>query len=264
MRLSVIIPCLNEEKHIGETIKRLEESEFPRDEFEIVVSIDAATADMTREAALEAGADKVVSNEKKGTNNTRQGGVDAAEGEILAFLDADCRPPKDWLKRIWEAFEADEKKELGILSGPYEYYDLWPVTKFLADAWQRVVIWLIAAADLIFRKKWAVALGGNMAIRKTALESIGGLDARFTFFGDDSDTALRIRRAGYKARFDRKLKVESSARRFKKKGLVRTAALYTVAYVKLYFGKNKPLGVDVNHKIEKIERLKKAAFKGHN
>jgi len=248
MRISVVIPCLNEEEYISETVKKIKESDFPSEDFEVVVSVDSATIDKTSEAALKAGADRVVSNEEKGTSYTRQGGADAAKGEILAFLDADCRPPKDWLKKIWETFEADDDKELGILSGPYRYYDLFFITRFFADVWQVAVMWIIMAADLFFKRKWAIAIGGNMAIRKTVLESIGGFNKKFTFFGDDSDTALRIRRAGYKTLFDRKLKVDSSARRLKKKGLIRTAALYTAAYVKLYFGSTEPLKRDLDHK----------------
>jgi len=274
MRLSVVIPCFNEEKNIGGLVEALKAQDFPRDDFEII-AVDNASADNTSEEARKAGADKVLLEKNKGTNFARQAGFAASGGIIVAFIDADCLPPKDWLKKIYAVFEHDKNGEIGILSGPYRYDDLGFLMRLFSDLWQRVMIVLIIIGDFFFRKKWAAALGGNMAVRRTALEAVGGMDTKFTFFGDDSDTALRIRRAGYKAKFDRSIIVTSSARRLEKKGFVRTAGLYTAAYVKLYFGKNKPLGVDENHKIEKIEqlkkvprekieRLKKMALKGYN
>ena len=240
MRISVVIPCLNEEENIGGLVALLKEQDFPREEFEIIV-VNNASVDDTQRVAEEAGADKVLPEGRKGTNFARQAGLEAASAEIVAFLDADCRPPKDWLKKIWNIFEEDKEKRLGILSGPYRYYDVWFITRFFSSVWQRAMIWFLTAADLIFRRKWAIALGGNMAVRKSIIQSMGGFDVKFTSFGDDADTALRIKRAGYRTRFDRAIILDSSARRFKKRGLVRTAAIYTLAYTRLYFGRSKPL-----------------------
>ncbi|MCK9187199.1 MAG: glycosyltransferase [Candidatus Colwellbacteria bacterium] len=234
MKISVVIPCLNEEKNITSLIDALEAQDFKREDYEIIIA-DNGSNDRTYDVASASSADKVVVENNKGTNNARQAGYSASRGEIIAFLDADCRPFKGWLKNIWEIFEKDKNNEIGIASGPYRYTDAGLLGRFLSDIFQVLMIPALRILDFIFRKKWAIALGGNMAIRKEALEKIGGFDVSFVFFGDDADTALRIRRSGYKAIFSHNIAVESSARRFKKKGLLRTELNYVKAYLKLYF-----------------------------
>ena len=215
-------------------MESLKAQDFNRADYEIII-VDNGSEDDTHGAAMRSGADKVVLEKKRGTNNARQAGFAVSEGEIITLLDADCRPPKDWLMKIWDIFENDEGGELGIISGPYRYTDVGFVTRLLSDIFQKTVVFKLSVLDLIFRKKWAIALGGNMAIRREALNKIGGFDTKFTFLGDDADTALRIRRSGYKALFTHDVEVESSARRFKKKGLIRTELKYVIAYLKLYF-----------------------------
>ena len=51
-------------------------------------------------------------------------------GDVLVYLDADCRAPVTWLERVERRFLADP--QLLALSGPYRFYD-W-------DWWGRLLI----------------------------------------------------------------------------------------------------------------------------
>jgi glycosyltransferase involved in cell wall biosynthesis len=91
--ISIIIPALNEEKHIGTLLQSLSEQDFDED-VEVVVA-DAGSQDKTREivmsykdhfykvSVVEGGMPAV------GRNN----GAKASSGEIIFFLDADLKLP---------------------------------------------------------------------------------------------------------------------------------------------------------------------------
>ncbi len=54
---------------------------------------------------------------RKGTVVARETGRLAATGDILVYVDADCRAPLTWLERIERRFLASP--ELIALTGPY-------------------------------------------------------------------------------------------------------------------------------------------------
>jgi hypothetical protein len=57
----------------------------------------------------------------KGLVVARETGRRLASGDLLIYLDADCRAPLTWLARIERRFDRDPA--LVALSGPYWYYD---------------------------------------------------------------------------------------------------------------------------------------------
>ncbi len=86
--VSVVIPCLNEEKTLGAVLDRAQEAlkkyGYPG---EIVVA-DNGSTDRSIEIALEAGA-RAVLVETRGYGSAIIGGVNAAHGEIVVMGDAD-------------------------------------------------------------------------------------------------------------------------------------------------------------------------------
>ena len=72
----------------------------------------------------------VVDEPRKGLVVARETGRRAATGDILVYLDADCRAPLNWLERVERRF----LRTPGLigLSSPYRYYD-W-------DWWGRLLI----------------------------------------------------------------------------------------------------------------------------
>ncbi len=240
-KISVVIPALNEEKTIRAAIERLKKQDMNREDFEIIVS-DNGSTDGTSEAARAAGADKVVFQPNKGTNFARQKGFESAEGKLVAFLDADNAPPSNWLTRACAIFEKNPKA--GILSGPYEYPESGIPFKIVSTFYQSIVIPIGAhVIGAFFGERGVAALGGNMVIKREILEKIGGFDTALTFWGDDSDTAIRISRSGAKSIYRPDFTVKSSTRRFNKKGLLRTVFGYTKAYIKVYSRKGGPISI---------------------
>lgn len=102
MKLSVIIPALNEEVNIVELITALHEvvpSISP--EYEILV-VDGGSVDNTRDRAKGLNA-KVIVQKGKGYGEALKEGFDAAQGEYILTLDADLSHSPSFIPQIWEA-----------------------------------------------------------------------------------------------------------------------------------------------------------------
>ncbi|MDP2656604.1 MAG: glycosyltransferase [bacterium] len=230
-KISVIIPAYNEEQYIADTLDALSRQDFNREDFEIIV-VDNASTDLTSSIARVHGADEVIFESRKGTNRARQTGVEQSNGEIVAFLDADCEPGDQWLSRIWEYFQQDRRRLVAV-AGPYDYTDD-PRLHFMIFqrmAWHVVFPFMSLLMGRVFRRG-GVMLGGNFATQRKTLNALNGLDTSYEFFGDDASIARRFGTLGY-VKLDSSLSVESSARRYQREGFIRTNWNYTRNYFKV-------------------------------
>ena len=82
MKVSVIIPTMNEEKYIAKTINRIKKL----GKYEIIV-VDKSS-DKTAEVAKSLGA-RVIKQKSRGKGNAMRMGAKHAKGEILVFVDGD-------------------------------------------------------------------------------------------------------------------------------------------------------------------------------
>ncbi len=89
MRVSVIIPTLNEGERIRELLRSLKKAPYPDKE---IIVVDGGSRDDTVEIAREEGA-RVLQEEgpAKGPGNAKNQGARAAGGEVVCFVDADER-----------------------------------------------------------------------------------------------------------------------------------------------------------------------------
>ena len=102
-RITVIIPCLNEEQGIGEVLKRM-----PEFVDEIIV-VDNGSTDRSSEVARSFGA-MVIREDVRGYGRAYKTGFSSAGGDIIITLDGDHSYPVDAISYLLEAFrhlEAD-------------------------------------------------------------------------------------------------------------------------------------------------------------
>ncbi|MEI8337716.1 MAG: glycosyltransferase family A protein [bacterium] len=230
MKVSIIIPAYNEEKFIGKTLECALAQNYP--DFEIIV-VDNNSIDKTNEIAKSFGV-KVFFEKNKGTGPAREKGRREATGEILAFLDADCLPEKDWIRKGVKWFEHD--KNIVGLTGPYDYFDSPGFYRFFSSLLQKNIY---SFFNIFLQKinKGAVLIFGNCFIRASSMESAGGIDSNIIFYGDDTDTAKRLAKKG-RVIFDKNLIMKGSARRLKKEGMIKIPLLYFFHFFKVsLFGK---------------------------
>ena len=101
-RISVVIPCHNEEAGIRAVIERM-----PRPLVDEIVVVNNASTDRTEEVARELGA-KVVREENKGYGNAYKAGLSAAGGDIIVTMDGDGTYPPDAIQLLLLVFLENE------------------------------------------------------------------------------------------------------------------------------------------------------------
>ena len=92
---SIIIPAYNEETYLPLCLGSIENMDYPKENYEVVV-VDNGSEDRTREIAAFHGA-RVLQDPDANVSGLRNHGAKEAKGDILVFLDADCLVSKDWL-----------------------------------------------------------------------------------------------------------------------------------------------------------------------
>jgi len=185
--LSVIVCAHNEARYLPACLHSLLAQSRPADE---ILVVNNASTDETGAVAAQIPGVRVVDESRKGLVVARERGRLEARGDILVYVDADCRAPLMWLERVDRRFTADPA--LFALSGPYRYYDwdwlgrtlirLYDVT--LAPATQLLVKRILRIGTIFY--------GGNFAVRRTALDAIGGFDTAIEFHGEDTNLGRRL------------------------------------------------------------------------
>jgi GT2 family glycosyltransferase len=166
--VSFIIPALNEEKHIGRCIQSIRQLILPSgvEELEIVV-VDNQSADDTAEISRRLGA-RVIEVVPGRPSVARNAGAQAARGQWLAFVDADCELARDWLKRC--AAELNGSGETVAVGGAAA-----PPTR---DATWVTRAWYYLAHSSRDAKahqvRWLPTF--NLLVRRDAFEQAGGFD----------------------------------------------------------------------------------------
>lgn len=235
MNISFIIPAKNEEAYIGKTIEHILNQ--PADLVKEIIVVDNNSEDRTAEVAAAYPKVKVLKESISGTNRARQAGVNASSGDILGFIDAD-----NWLAPDWSdiAIRYLSKPEVVAVAGVYNYRDVGAISRILTHYGFLLVAYPVYFLVHYVLRLGSVVQGGNLAVRRDALNKIGGLDVNYVFYGDDVNTGKRLRKVG-KVIFTSKLVTSASARRFKKHGYFSTVSRYFINFVWVILF-NRPFG----------------------
>lgn len=194
---SIIIPVYNGEKTISECLSNIQNMDFDKSGFEVIV-VDNNSTDHTREILKKFDVTCLI-EKKQGASSARNCGAKYAKGEILCFLDADCIVGKDWLAKIEKHFKNDkttalvgfcvhQKKNLADAMYIYEYNLDWEQRYCLNN------------------NKMFALTGANSAVRKDVFMEMGGFDESFLAL-DDVDLGLRLIMNGYSIIGDKSLAV---------------------------------------------------------
>lgn len=230
MKVSVIIPAHNEERGLGASLEAVLRSEHP--DLEVIV-VDNASSDRTADVARQFPV-RVLREERKGTMWACECGRQAATGEIIVRMDADCLPESDWIPKALSLFK---NERVSAVSGPYDYYDGSPFVRWLTRTGQKY-IYLPVHHILQFFRKGGVMMGGNSFFRASALRDIGGFNTDITFYGDDTDMAKRMTSVG-RVIFTEDLRMKTSGRRLKARGAVKTLTTYIFHFFRVIFTASK-------------------------
>ena len=163
-------------------------------DFEVIVVDDSSRDDsavVADHAAARGEPVRVIRLDRAGgAVAARVAGVAAAEGEILAFTDSDCRPEPEWLSALVGAIDGGADVVQGLTrparpAGPLER----TVASHGDDG-------LYATCNVAYRRAAFDAAGGFDRAAEQVLGFRSGHRARGLGFGEDSLLGWRVRRKG--------------------------------------------------------------------
>ncbi|MDE5067983.1 MAG: glycosyltransferase [Trichodesmium sp. St4_bin8_1] len=198
MLVSVVIPIYNGEKDLPDLIECLRSQTYTLEQVEYLL-VDNNSSDHSSsiiQAAAESKANTIrplQENQIQSSYAARNAGIRAANSEILAFTDADCRPQPQWLENLIQPFS---DPNVGIVVG--EVISL--PGKSLLEKY--------ADKQEILSQKYTLAhpfcpygQTANLAIRKQVFLEVG-LFRSYLTTGGDADICWRIlRETSYQFKF---------------------------------------------------------------
>jgi len=195
IRLSVVIPTLNEEEAISECVSQVRRL---APDVETIVA-DAGSTDKTVQRALDCGA--LACRSPRGRGKQCNAGAAMASGDVIVFLHADTRLPPQALGELERIFR-NRNVNLGTFHVAFDRRH-----------------WFLTLFCLLSRFDPGIFRFGDQCIvvRKSFFQSLGGF-AEYDLF-EDMDFVLRARKATRVRRFS--MTVTTSARRFVQNGIVR-------------------------------------------
>ncbi len=168
-RFSVVIPAFNAASTVADTVRAVITQPMARDIFECIV-VDDGSRDNTAEAAERAGAQVVRLPGNQGPSTARNAGVNRANGEWIAFTDADCVPSRRWLPAFLAAAETADRSTLALAGKTIGLESKTPAARFMD------LIGALDAENYLRHETMPWAPSCNLAYRRADLLAAGGFD----------------------------------------------------------------------------------------
>lgn len=178
-RVSIVVPALNEEQHIGLCLAALTANSAPACTTEIIVA-DNGSTDRTVDIARHFGA-RVLVRPGLRIAALRNAGAAVATGDVLAFVDADCVVSACWLSAALDCMDRTRSPLVG------SFYSNPP------DAG-----WIAATSERITAQKRSTAAyipAGNMLVTRACFDAVRGFDEGLET-NEDVDFCARVRKHG--------------------------------------------------------------------
>lgn len=169
--VSFLVPAYNEESYIEECIESLLNLDYPQDKISII-AINDGSEDSTLEK-MRKYSDKIqiIDKENSGKSSSMNKALEHVDTELVASMDADSRPEKDYLRNVVSYFQ--EEGVQGVT----------PTMKIEdPETWAQRAIWMEYIYNLLLRKLFSVINGqfvmpGPGSVYKTDhIKEIGGWD----------------------------------------------------------------------------------------
>ncbi|MFH0986186.1 MAG: glycosyltransferase [Candidatus Omnitrophota bacterium] len=206
VQVSVIVVCYNEIRNIADCLQSLASMDFPKEDYEILC-VDSLSTDGTREVIRDFMAHhsniRLADNPEKSIPKSRNIGVRASRFPYVAFTDADCVVPPNWLTRLVRGFDTlkNSTPELAALGGTNRAPS--GKTRFY-DATNIIMKTMLGNRGSTQGKEFDRDLEVdhmptlNILYEKSAIDAAGGFDEAFQFVCEDPDLNYRLTQAGRK------------------------------------------------------------------
>jgi glycosyltransferase involved in cell wall biosynthesis len=182
-----VVPVLNGEHTLEESLTTLLSVDYPADRRELIM-VDNGSTDGTAEI-LRAAPVRYLFEPERGTAKARNLGIEASRGEIVAFTDADCLVARGWLRALVGGFDDEQ---VGGVAG-----EIFPFPPRTAAERHAARTRALAPERYLNRPQLPFAVTANLAFRSEVFDQVGLLDPEAPRGGECTDFCTRFfRRTG--------------------------------------------------------------------
>lgn len=165
-RFTVVVPFIDESRWLPDTLAAIDRQTFPARSFELLF-VDNGSSDGSEAIVRRHPMATVLHEPRRDPYLARNRGIDAARGEYIVFLDADCPPEPEWLAALDSAIRDDPADVLiGSLLHPKHSPRM---LQCYEEYYNRKLGWLIAHR----KTRHYFGHAGNMAVRRDVFAEIG-------------------------------------------------------------------------------------------
>ena len=201
MQVSVIVPHYNDLEGLDICLTALKRQTFPAEHMEIVVADNASPQGIAAVERAVAGRARVVTVNQRGAGPARNGGAAASRGDILAFIDSDCRADEAWLAEGIKALESCDIAGGSVIVSVKDAESMTP-----AEAFERIFAFNM---ERYVKQKGFVG-SGNLFCRRAVFEAVGPFG---TGVSEDVDWSHRATAKSFRIGYAPLARVAHPARR---------------------------------------------------
>ncbi|WP_346289925.1 glycosyltransferase family 2 protein [Sphaerothrix gracilis] len=205
-QVSVIVPVFNDAARLQRCLKALEQQTYPQSDYQVIVVDNDSDNQAEILSLVEQFSQAIAAVETTpGSYAARNRGIQLAQGEAIAFTDADCIPAADWLEKGVQKLLAHP--HCGLVSGNIEI--------FPQDAEHPTAVELFEIATAFPQEQhlrdMKYGATANLFTWKAVIEAVGPFNETLKS-GGDLDWGQRVYRAGYQQVYGAEVRVAHPAR----------------------------------------------------
>jgi GT2 family glycosyltransferase len=204
-RVSVIVPTFRDAEGLALCLAALRAQTYPAASTEILVIDNTPEFELREKAAAFAPA-RLLHAPSPGSYAARNRGIAAADGDILAFTDADCLPGPTWIEEGVRALE--RHPEGALIAGRIEV--------FARDPRRPTAVELFEISQAFPQQRYATVgrfgATANVFVPRKVIEAVGPFDATLAS-GGDGEFGQRVHAAGFPVVYAEEVAVRHPARR---------------------------------------------------
>ncbi len=189
--ITIVIPTKNNQDTISELLISLMNQSVKPDE---IIVVDSST---DRTPAIVLGFPvKLIRTPANGANSARNTGVKNSAGDIVAFIDGDCKADMDWIKYITQGFD---NENIACVGGSVKtlnldtFFGLYGKLSWIPLMPEYKNNYTINDTNFLKRKP----VSANMAVAKEIFVKIGYFDENYKGGYEEFDYEYRVVKSGY-------------------------------------------------------------------
>ena len=161
-----------------------------------VLVVDDGPDEATRAAAERHGARYLAHAAPRGLNAARNTALQATDALLVCFVDDDVEVRPGWLDALLAAATACPD-EVDVLAGPIRARFEGHRFRTCGREGPPITLLDLGPDDRDCEHAW----GANMAVRRSAIERVGGFDEARELYGDEEEWQARVKAAGGRIRY---------------------------------------------------------------